>query len=199
MIACAASPGQLFAAPFAILGSIGVVSQIVNIHRTLQGFGVEPLVFRAGKDKAPLSTIGEVTEAGMTAVQNIVDNTQRAFKRHVVDSRPVLRDVIDHLATGDVWLGYDALNQGLIDRIVTSDEYIGQRLQDGARVLKLSRLVASKYPFLPPTHTTYAHADATGPFSGVLSNTVSGFLRGCLGVIGTSMGTPLVQPKQTAG
>lgn len=54
MIACMSSPGQLYAAPFAVVGSIGVIGQQLNIHDFLKGYGVTPLTFRGGKDKAPL-------------------------------------------------------------------------------------------------------------------------------------------------
>jgi len=122
MIACTSSPGRLFAAPFAVVGSIGVIGQSVNIHKTLQGWGIEPLVFRGGRDKAPVGLIGEITKEGVAKVQDMVDKTHTAFKRHVVDARPILKSRIDDIATGDVWLGYDALDVGLVDRLVTSDE-----------------------------------------------------------------------------
>ncbi|GKY98382.1 hypothetical protein MPSEU_000795800 [Mayamaea pseudoterrestris] len=151
MIACTASPGQLFAAPFSIIGSIGVVGQVVNVRKTLKDWGVDPIIFRAGKDKAPISALGEVTTEGISAVQNIVDNTHRAFKRHVVESRPVLGEVIETVATGDIWLGYDAFHHQLIDRIITSDEYISERMNEGARVLRLVRMLPARYPFFRPT------------------------------------------------
>ncbi len=137
MIAVMSSPGKLFAAPFSIVGSIGVIGQAVNIHNTLQNWGVRPLVFRGGKDKAPVGLVGEVTKDGIAKVQEMVDKTHTAFKRHVISGRPNLRHTIDKLATGDVWLGHDALEVGLVDRIVSSDEYIGERMQEGALVLKL--------------------------------------------------------------
>ena len=139
MIGCCAN--LLYAAPFAVLGSIGVYSESVNVYKLLEGWGVQPLTFRGGRGKAPLSTIGEVTKEGMRKVQEMIDSTHTAFKRHVVESRPMLSDRIDDIATGDVWLGYDALEKGLIDRIVTSDEYIFERIKSGARVLKLCKLV----------------------------------------------------------
>ncbi|EEC48617.1 predicted protein, partial [Phaeodactylum tricornutum CCAP 1055/1] len=73
MIACTASPGRLFAAPFAVVGSIGVIGQTFNIHKTLEGWGVRPLVFRGGRDKAPVGLVGEVTEEGLAKVQDMVD------------------------------------------------------------------------------------------------------------------------------
>jgi ClpP class serine protease len=151
MIACASSPGRLFAAPFAVLGSIGVIGQTLNIHKALEGWGVRPLVFRGGRDKAPIGLLGEITNEGIAKVQDMVDDTHRAFKRHVAESRPLVAEKIEELATGDIWLGYDALDLGLVDRIVTSDEYIGERLAEGARVLKLVQLVRPKYPFQRPT------------------------------------------------
>lgn len=151
MVACTSSPGRLFAAPFAVVGSIGVLGQTVNIHKTLKGWGVEPLVFRGGRDKAPVGLIGEVTREGVAKVQDIVDKTHVAFKRHVATARPILAPRIDELATGDVWLGYDALDVGLVDRLVASDEYVGERQADGALILKLTQIKKPKYPFARPT------------------------------------------------
>ena len=139
MIACTSSPGRLFAAPFALVGSIGVYGQIVNVQKVLEGWGMTPLVFRGGKDKAPLGIIGEVTSDGKNKVQDMIDDTHRAFKRHVVEARPILKKSIEEIGNGEVWLGYDALDNKLIDRITTSDEYIGSKVEEGARVLKIVR------------------------------------------------------------
>jgi signal peptide peptidase SppA len=167
MIASCASPGCLLAAPFAIVGSIGVIGQSLNVHKALKGWGVEPLVFRGGRDKAPVGLIGEVTREGMQKVQAIVDNTHLAFKKHVAEARPVLADRIEELATGDIWLGYDAVDLGLVDRLVTSDEYLEERLVGGARVLKLTKLVKPRYPFGRPTTTTQEMQCREGPLSSV--------------------------------
>ena len=111
---------------------------------------MKPLVFRGGKNKAPVGLIGEVTKDGIKQVQSMVDATHVAFKRHVVAARPILADSINKLATGQVWLGYEALSVRLIDRIITSDEYIGERLLQGARVLRLIKY--NKPRFLFPPH-----------------------------------------------
>jgi ClpP class serine protease len=152
MIACTSSPGCLFAAPFAIVGSIGVVGEI-NIHKALQGWGIKPLVFRGGRDKAPLSLIGKVTKEGVEKVQLMVDDTHRAFKRHVADSRPSMTSRIEEIATGNAWMGYDALELGLIDKILTSDEYLGDRMRNGSRVLKLYRIERGRDIFSRRTAT----------------------------------------------
>jgi signal peptide peptidase SppA len=150
MMACASTPGRLYAAPFAVIGSIGVIGSTVNIHKVLEGWGVKPLVFRGGKDKAPIGLIGEVTKDDVAKVQSMVDATHVAFKRHVVAARPALAEKIEELATGNVWLGYEALNVGLVDRIITSDEYIGERILDGARVLRLIKYRKSRFLFPSP-------------------------------------------------
>jgi hypothetical protein len=82
MIACTSSPGQLFAAPFSVVGSIGVIGQTVNIHKVLEGWGVTPLVFRGGKDKAPVGLIGEVTSDGKEKVQQMVGASEGGFGDH---------------------------------------------------------------------------------------------------------------------
>ena len=67
----------------------------------------------------------------------MIDHTHVEFKSHVARARPILADTIDSVATGDVWLASDAVKVGLVDRLITSDEYIGERIAQGARVLKL--------------------------------------------------------------
>jgi ClpP class serine protease len=107
-------------------------------------------VFRGGKDKAPVGLVGEVTKEGLAKVQSMVDTTHKAFKSHVLNARPHLMEKIDFIATGDIWLGTDALNVGLIDKMITSDEYIGDKLQSGERVLKLIRYQKPRFAFGHP-------------------------------------------------
>ncbi|MGK3740201.1 MAG: signal peptide peptidase SppA [Bacillariaceae sp.] len=150
MLCCTASPGKLFAAPFAMVGSIGVIATQINVHKILNDYGIETLMFRGGKDKAPISLIGEVTKEGKRTTQLMIDDTHRAFKRHVVKARPVLEQNIDTIANGNVWLGVDALELNLIDAIKTSDEYIEEKIRDGAQVFKMIKTnVRSSFLFGP--------------------------------------------------
>lgn len=149
MIACMSSPDSLFAAPFAIVGSIGVIGQTINIHKSLENWGVQPLVFRGGKDKAPVGLVGEVTKEGLAKVQDMVDKTHSAFKRHVANARPQMAETIDQIATGDVWLASDAVEIGMVDGILTSDEYIRGKIVNGGRVLKLVKCQRPRFGFGP--------------------------------------------------
>jgi serine protease SohB len=177
MLACTASPGRLFAAPFSIVGSIGVLGQIVNVNQLLENWGIKPIVFRGGKDKAPLGIVGEITKDAKAKTQSMIDETHKAFKKHVATSRPVLESNIDEIGTGDVWLGSDALDLNLIDRITTSDEYIGQKVMDGARVLKMVKFHRQRFLFgrYPVAGATARH-DGGSIIQGVLGNALKGLI-----------------------
>lgn len=135
MIAVAGT--KIVAAPFAVLGSIGVIGQIINVQKLLEGWGVTPLVLRGGSHKAPLGMIGEVTEDATMKVQSMIDITHHAFQRHVKDCRPQTAGFMEKIGNGDVVLGWDAMAVGMVDRVITSDEYLHERMTDGAQVLKL--------------------------------------------------------------
>jgi len=149
LLCCTASPGKLFAAPFALVGSIGVIATQLNVNKILNDWGIQSLVFRGGKDKAPIGLIGEVTKEGKRTTQIMIDGTHRAFKEHVVNSRPVLKNNIDIIANGNVWLGVDAVELNLIDAIKTSDEYTEGKIRDGAQVFKMIKTVRSGFLFGP--------------------------------------------------
>mmetsp|Transcript_58340 Transcript_58340/g.142658 ORF Transcript_58340/g.142658 Transcript_58340/m.142658 type:complete len:639 (+) Transcript_58340:69-1985(+) len=156
MLACTASEGQLIAAPFALVGSIGVIGQILNVQDLLKNWGIQPLVFRGGKDKAPIGLIGEITSGGKAKTQEMIDATHRAFRKHVLDCRPDLATHIETIGDGDVWLASDAQDLGLVDQIKTSDEYVGEKVEKGHRVLKMLRLIKHTGAF--GTRSTYATA-----------------------------------------
>ncbi|MCC6296070.1 MAG: protease SohB, partial [Pseudomonadales bacterium] len=138
LVACVAD--QILAAPFAVLGSIGVVAQIPNIHRLLKRHDVDVELLTAGKYKRTLTVLGENTEEGRQKFQHDLDATHALFKRHVAERRARLD--IDSVATGEIWLGTDALAKGLIDRIQTSDEYLAALAVEGTAIY----LVAYRRP-----------------------------------------------------
>jgi serine protease SohB len=137
LLCCTASPGKLFAAPFALLGSIGVIATTINVNRLLTNWGIQPLEFRGGKYKAPIGMIGRVSKAGKRVTQTMIDDIHGAFKQHVVNARPILKNKIEEIGNGSVWLGVDAIDLGLVDSIKTSDEYIEEMVRDGTRVFKM--------------------------------------------------------------
>ena len=145
MLCCTASPGQLFAAPFALLGSIGVIATTFNANRLLTDWGVQPIEFKGGRYKAPIGPFGKISKEGRRITQSMVDDTHAAFKNHVATARPILKDKIEEIGNGQVWLGVNAINLNLVDAIKTSDEYIEEKIRYGTRVYKMVQIVKTGF------------------------------------------------------
>ena len=124
----AAVADKIIAAPFAIIGSIGVVAGIPNFHRVLQKNEVDYHLFTAGKYKRTVTPFSEVTDEGKQKLQDDITAIHEAFKRLIKEGRP---DVdIEKIATGEYWLASQAKEKGLVDEIMTSDDYLGSKLDD---------------------------------------------------------------------
>ncbi|MFT5225401.1 MAG: serine protease SohB [Polaribacter sp.] len=120
MMACIAS--KLLAAPFAIIGSIGVVAQIPNFHRLLKKNDIDFEMITAGEHKRTLTMFGENTDQGREKFAEDIEDVHVLFKEFVTSHRPQLN--IEEVATGEIWFGQRALSKSLIDELMTSDEYI---------------------------------------------------------------------------
>ena len=120
MMACLAD--NLIAAPFAILGSIGVVAQLPNFHRVLKKYGVDYETYTAGEYKRTVTMFGENTQKGKDKFVEEIQDTHLLFKEFVSQARPCVD--IDKVATGEVWFGKRALEHKLIDELNTSDDYL---------------------------------------------------------------------------
>jgi len=118
----AAVADEIIAAPFAMVGSIGVVSQTPNFYRLLEKHGIRFEQVTAGEYKRTLTAFGENTDADRQKVQEEVNQTQVLFKAHVAAVRPKVD--IDQVATGEVWFGQQALNLGLVDQLQTFADYM---------------------------------------------------------------------------
>ncbi len=134
MMACVAN--KLLAAPFAIIGSIGVVAQLPNFHRLLKKHNVDFEMITAGEHKRTLTMFGENTEKGREKFIEDIEDVHQLFKAFVTQHRPQLD--IDAVANGDVWFGQRAIDQALVDELITSDEYI-------AKACDVSDVFAVKY------------------------------------------------------
>ncbi len=123
MMACVAN--QILAAPFAILGSIGVVAQIPNFHRLLKKSNIDYELYTAGEHKRTLTMFGENTEKGREKFVEELEDTHQLFKDYVAENRSIVN--VSDVATGEVWFGRRALERQLIDEIKTSDEYLFEK------------------------------------------------------------------------
>jgi serine protease SohB len=126
MMACVAN--RIVAAPFAVIGSIGVLAQLPNFHRLLKKHDIDFELFTAGEYKRTLTLFGENTDKGREKFAEELEETHTLFKNFVSTNRPGVD--IEKVATGEIWYGQDALEVGLVDELQTSDALVQGRLAD---------------------------------------------------------------------
>ena len=134
MMACCAD--KLLAAPFAVIGSIGVVAQVPNVHRLLKKHDVDVEILTAGAHKRTLTLLGENTDEGRRKFLEDLADTHVLFKQHVRQRRPLLD--IDSVSDGDIWYGQQAEALGLIDGVQTSEGYLASRAREGVDIFEVS-------------------------------------------------------------
>ncbi|WP_435277047.1 protease SohB [Psychrobium sp. nBUS_13] len=126
MMACIAN--KIVAAPFAIIGSIGVIAQIPNFSKVLKKNDIDFEQVTAGEYKRTLTMFGENTDQDREKFQSEIDDVHGLFKNHVAKHRSQLD--INKVATGETWYGEQALEIGLVDELSTSDDWLLSQAQN---------------------------------------------------------------------
>lgn len=124
LMACTAD--KIVAAPFSILGSIGVLAQMPNFHRFLDNKKIDFEQVTAGEYKRTLSLFGKNTNEGREKFKEDLTEIHNQFKHFVQENRPQVN--IEEIATGEHWLGHKAFDLRLVDSLKTSDDYIMEQL-----------------------------------------------------------------------
>ncbi len=138
MMACLAD--KIVAAPFAIIGSVGVVASVPNFNKILKKNNVDYYQVTSGKFKRTLTLMGEVSQEGLDKFKEEIEETHQLFKNHIHKFRPQVD--IEKISTGEHWYGQTALQLKLIDQLGTSDDYLYQ--QSLLRDIKEVSFVAKK-------------------------------------------------------
>jgi len=125
MMACTAN--EIVAAPFAFVGSIGVIAQLPNFSKLLQRNDIDFLQFTGGRWKRTVDPFSPPTEEGIAKMKEDISRIHDAFKEHVAGQREGLD--IEEVATGEVFLGLEAKDRGLVDSLGTSDEVLAERMK----------------------------------------------------------------------
>ena len=125
MMACTAN--HIVAAPFAVIGSIGVMAQLPNFNRLLKKHDVDIELHTAGEFKRTLTMLGENTDKGREKFKQDMEDTHELFKDFVHTNRDVVD--ISEVATGEIWYGQQAIDMKLVDELKTSDEYIYDQVE----------------------------------------------------------------------
>lgn len=157
---------HIVAAPFAVIGSIGVIAQLPNFNRLLKKHDVDFEMHTAGEYKRTLTLFGENTDEAREKFRQDLADVHGLFKSFVGQYRPQLQ--VEQVANGDVWYGSKALEQGLVDQLCTSDSYLQTRCEI-ANVYEIS----SKRPrSVKERLGMAAEARIAGMFERVLENLV---------------------------
>ena len=119
MMACVAD--QILAAPFAIVGSIGVIAQLPNFNKLLKS------TTSSSRCTPPVSTSAPSPCSARTTIRREkfreeLGAIHERFKAFVAEHRPNLD--IDSVTTGEHWLASQAKQLGLVDSLCTSDDYL---------------------------------------------------------------------------
>ncbi|MEE8409825.1 MAG: protease SohB [Myxococcota bacterium] len=133
MMACVAD--EILAAPFAIVGSIGVAAPVPNLHRLLDRHGIDYDEMTAGEYKRTVSMLAEITDKGREKFQEQIEDAHGLFKEFIAEKRPALD--LGKVATGEYWYATRALELGLVNRLTTSDDYLVSKL-DHAQIFEVS-------------------------------------------------------------
>ncbi len=124
----AAVGDRILAAPFAIIGSIGVIGQVPNVNRLLKRHDIDFEMHTAGEFKRTLTIFGENTDAARDKFRQELEETHDLFKAFLAGQRPTLP--LDAVATGEHWYGTRALELKLVDELRTSDDYLLERAKE---------------------------------------------------------------------
>lgn len=126
MMACVAN--KIIAAPFAIIGSIGVLAQLPNFNKLLHKYDIDIEHHTSGEYKSTLTMLGKNTDKGRQKFIAELEDTHVLFKQFVKSNRPIID--LQKIATGEYWYGTQAIDLKLIDQISTSDNYLIEKCKD---------------------------------------------------------------------
>ncbi len=134
LMACIAD--KLLAAPFAIVGSVGVLVEITNFNKLLKKNNIDVEVLTAGEYKHTISMLGEITPEAREKTLEELHSVHTMFKNFVSKYRPQLD--IEKIATGEYWHGSQAIELNMVDELITSDEYLCKKCDDEVEVFEIS-------------------------------------------------------------
>jgi serine protease SohB len=159
MMACVAD--KIICSPFAIIGSVGVVSEFLNFYDILKGLGINYHQYTAGKYKRTISILGRITDEGESKFKEDLNDMYLLFKEHVARHRKNLD--IEKIATGEHWSGINALGINLVDEILTSEEYIINSIKNNKEVLKIT-YIGNRKSFTQQLTDSFVRAVFDGAF-----------------------------------
>ncbi|MEA1871855.1 MAG: signal peptide peptidase SppA [Chloroflexota bacterium] len=108
---------KIVALPTTMTGSIGVISQVVNVEGLLEKLGIQIETFKGGKYKDMYSGFREMTPEEEEIMQEMVDEYYEQFIEVVAEGRGLSEEEVRNLATGQIYTGTEAKELGLVDEL----------------------------------------------------------------------------------
>jgi serine protease SohB len=166
MMACIGD--KIISAPWAIIGSIGVVTEFPNFYNFLQNLGIDYKQYTAGEFKRTVTPMGPITAEGEAKFKSDLLDVYELFRNHVSSNRPSLLETIDQVATGEHWQGTKALELNLVDEIKTSEEYILENIKT-AEMVQI-RYVGDRKTLLEKLGSNLSYSFANGFVKSIFNN-----------------------------
>lgn len=113
----AASSDEIYSAPLSLIGSIGVTSATLSFENVLEEYNVTYRRLVAGEYKDLGTPFKELEEEEEKILQSLLDSVYEEFVLHVAKNRNMSYEEAQKLATGEVFLGKDSVELGLVDEI----------------------------------------------------------------------------------
>ncbi|MDQ1142294.1 signal peptide peptidase SppA [Pedobacter agri] len=140
-IGCAAD--SIFVQPNTITGSIGVFGIIPNFQNLMTNkLGITFDGVKTGKYADIMATNRPMTEGERFIIQNELNRIYNGFVSRVADGRKKSKAYIDSIGGGHVWIGTDAVQIGLADRIGSFNDAI----KAAAKKAKIKDYKVVEYP-----------------------------------------------------
>lgn len=115
---------KIVALPTTMTGSIGVISQLVNVEGLLEKLGIQIETFKGGKYKDMYWGFRELTPEEEEIMQGMVDEYYEQFIDVVAEGRGLNKEEVRSLATGQIYSGTEAKELGLVDELGDLDTSI---------------------------------------------------------------------------
>ncbi len=139
----ATAADEIFADESSVLGSIGVISAGFGAPEFLARHGIERRVHTAGRSKSMLDPFRPENPEDVARLEGLLEGIHGHFIAHVKTRRGQRLDTTADLFTGEIWLGRQAVDLGLIDGIGHLRPMMRQRFGDKVRF----RRYGPKRPF----------------------------------------------------
>jgi len=186
MMACCAD--KLVSGPFAVLGSIGVITEIPNVFERLQKEGIQFESITAGKFKRTLTPTKKVTEEDKLKTKEDIEAIFKLFRSFVKENRPQLD--IDAVATGETWFGQDAKDRKLVDELISSDDIMVNLCKGGAELYSVKYQPVPTSPLGALLGASSEHTESLVSSSGAAGNGGGGLSWWAKRLFEFAMGTP---------